>query len=179
MSGRSRKLHYKYIKAAAGVHVGYPGDVWYDDQTTALRFYNGDPGGEALSSGGLTAGNFKDYGSYEGTNSNAPIDLTKKYHWIVNLDDGYHYTLADGVQGQEITFFPCLGLTPQNDDSDLWVDNAKYWNDGAGQWDAGARVLRLFTNANAENVTSAITAIFINGCWNFTAGAEDQGGFGG
>ena len=177
MPGLSRKLHYKLIKDTASTHVGRKGDVWYDDQATALRFYNGDPGGEPLSAGGFSAGSFKDYGSYEGTNSNAPIDLTMKYHWIVNLDDGYHYTLADGQQGQELVFLACSGLSPQNDDSDLYVDTAKYWDDGAGQWSGGQRVLRLFTNANAENVTGAITAIFINGCWNFTAGAQDQGGF--
>lgn len=176
MAGNTRKLHYKHIKDTATEHVGHKGDVWYDPNTTALRFYNGDPGGELLSAGGFTAGNFLDYGSLP-TNQNRAIDLTYKYHWIVNLDDGYHYTLADGQQGQELVFLPSSGLTPQNDDSDLWVDTAKYWDNGGAQWGGGNRALRLFTNANAENVTGQVTAIFINGCWHFSAGVQDQGGF--
>jgi hypothetical protein len=173
----TRKLHYRDINASADQHTGRKGDIWFDPENPVLRTYNGDPGGEPLGSGGLSESNFKDYGVFQGTGDNAAIDLTKKYHWIVDLDSGNYYTLADGVQGQEIVFFPCVGLRPQDDSSDIVVDNMKYWNDSgpSSQWAAGARVLRLFTNTNANNVTGAITAVYVNGCWNFSAGAEDKG----
>lgn len=52
MAGNTRKLHYKHIKDTAAAHVGHKGDIWYDPNTTDLRFYSGDAGGTVLSAGG-------------------------------------------------------------------------------------------------------------------------------
>jgi len=175
MPGQSRALQYKLVRNSATDHVGQQGEVWFDPTTTTLRFYNGDPGGEVLSAGGATAV-YLDYGSLP-TNQNRTIDLTYKNHWLVDLEDGFHYTLADGTPGQELVFFPAAGLMPQNNDSDVFVDNVKYWNDGDGAWAAGPRILRIFTNANMLNAQSMTTAIFLNGCWHFNGNPQDEGTF--
>jgi hypothetical protein len=177
MPGQSRKIQYKSIKATASEHVGQKGEVWYDANTTALRFYNGDPGGEVLSAGGST-GEYLDYGSLP-TNQNRAIDLTYTNHWIVNLDsDSYHYTLADGVNGQELVFFASAGLIPQDGSADFFVDNVKYWDDGAAQWASGARIFRLFRSPDATNAEGMIKSVFLNGCWNFQGTfIVDEGGW--
>lgn len=176
MSGQSRKLHYKYIKDVASEHVGNPGDVWYDNETTALRFYNGEPGGDLLSTGGT--GVFLDYGMLP-TNQNRTIDLTYKNHWIVNLQsDSYHYTLADGAEGQELVFFAAGGLRPQDGSANFWVNNLKYWDDGMGQWNAGAKIITPFRQTDINNIEGMIRAVFLNGCWNIQGTyIIDQGGF--
>lgn len=174
MPGQSRKLHYKILKATASEHVGSKGDVWYDPSTTALRFYNGDPGGEVLSAGGYSASQFIDYGSYTGANAN--IDLTKKYHWLVDLGDGFHYNLLDGVDGQELIFLPCSGLDYQGvEQSDVWVNNMKYWDDSRPSWWTGSRITRIFGHADAINMVAQVSAVWMNGAWHFSAGPADLG----
>jgi len=171
----TRKLHYKHIKDTATLHVGHQGDIWYDPATTALRFYNGTAGGAVVNAGGTST--YLDYGSLP-TNQNRTLDLTYKNHWIVNLDDGYHYTLANGVEGQELVFFAAGGLRPQDGDSDFWVNSLKYWDDGAQQWQADAKIITPFRQTDTTNTEGMIRAVFLNGCWNFQGTyVIDQGGF--
>ena len=172
----TRKLHYKHIKDTATLHVGHPGDIWYDPATTALRFYDGTAGGAVVDAAGTST--YLDYGTLP-TNQNRMIDLTYKNHWIANLQsDSYHYTLASGVEGQELVFFAAGGLRPQDGSADFWVDNVKYWDDGAAQWNAGGRIIRPFRSADATNLEGMIRAVFLNGCWNFQGTfIVDQGGF--
>ena len=165
MSGQSRKLHYKLIKDFADQHVGHQGDIWYDTDTTALRFYNGEAGGEVLNAGGYSASQFIDYGSGP-TNTNVAIDLTKKYHWLVNLNSNQqHYTLADGVDGQELVFFTASGLSG-NDTSDMWVNSVYCWN-GSTQYVSGDRIVRVFDSESVNQLRTKTTATYLNGGWHF------------
>ena len=173
MPGQSRKLHYKLIKATASEHVGHKGDIWYDPATTSLRFYNGDPGGEVLSA---NTGAYKDYGQGN-TAQDVAIDLTYTNHWIVGLNsNSYHYTLADGVDGQTIVFYASNGLSG-TDNSDLWVDTAYYWNDGDGAYRSGPRIVRVFDHQSVNQFRTKTTATWMNGGWHFDADVLDIGGF--
>jgi len=52
----TRKLHYKDVIATASTHVGRPGDIWFDPDSTVLRTYDGSPGGKSLGgSGAITS----------------------------------------------------------------------------------------------------------------------------
>ena len=166
MPGQSRKIHYKLIKATASEHVGKKGEVWYDADTTALRFYNGDPGGEVLSGGSsYNSSQFIDYGIYP-TNVNRPIDLTKKYHWLVNLNSNQqHYTLADGVDGQVLEFYTANGLSG-DDKSDMWVNSVYCWN-GSDRYVSGDRIIRVFDAENTNQLRTKTTATWLNGGWHF------------
>jgi hypothetical protein len=176
MPGNTRKLQYKQIKDTAATHIGTNGDIWYDPNTTTLRFYNGEAGGELLNAGGTST--YLDYGSLP-TNQNRAIDLTYKNHWIVNLNsDSYHYTLANGTEGQELVFFAAGGLRSQDGSSNFWVDNLKYWDDGMQQWNASERIITPFRQTDTNNIEGMIRAVFLNGCWNIQGTyIIDQGGF--
>ena len=172
MPGQSRKLQYKLIKATASEHVGQKGDIWYDPTTTDLRFYNGDPGGAV--GGGSSA--YKDYGQ-GATNLNVIIDLTYKNHWLCDLDEGYHYTLADGVDGQELAFFASAGLdNAGNIRSTIYVNSVKFWNDAgpSSSWTSGSREFLLFDHNNEvlTNAVSKVTATWFNGSWHFDGGLD-------
>jgi hypothetical protein len=173
MPGQSRKLQYKLIKATASEHVGQKGDIWYDPTTTDLRFYNGDPGGAV--GGGSSA--YKDYGQ-GATNLNVAIDFDYKNHWLCDLNEGYHYTLADGVDGQELAFFASNGLNSGGIvKSTIYVTSAKFLDTGSTSWTSGAREFLLFV-AEDEPLTNAVakvTATWFNGSWHFDGG-RDLGG---
>jgi hypothetical protein len=165
MTAQSRKLQYKTIRAAAASYVGTAGDVWYDQQTTALRFYNGEPGGEPLSAGGFSLTNYVDYGELP-TNVNRPIDLTKKYHWLVSLNSNQqHYTLADGVDGQELVFFTASGYTG-DDKCDMWV-NSVYCYNGTTNYSSADRIVRIFDQETTNQIRTKTTAMWLNGGWHF------------
>ena len=172
MPGQSRKLQYKLIKATASEHVGQKGDIWYDPATTDLRFYNGDPGGATSSATSA----YKDYGQ-GATNLNVIIDLTYKNHWLCDLDEGYHYTLADGVDGQELAFFASAGLdNAGNIRSTIYVNSVKFWNDAgpSSSWTSGSREFLLFDHNNEvlTNAVSKVTATWFNGSWHFDGGLD-------
>ena len=170
----TRKLHYKHIKATASTHTGHKGDFWYDPETTALRFYNGDPGGEVLSAGGYNANQYLDYGPYANS-GNVAINLTKKYHWLVDLGVGNHYTLADGVDGQELVFMPCYGLMYAGvEQSDIYVDNIKHYVDAgpSSRWKPDSLIVRLFSHSEPNNSQAMVKALYMNGSWHFDANIE-------
>ena len=175
MPGQSRKLHYKLIKATASEYVGHKGDIWYDPATTDLRFYNGEAGGTIAGS----TSTYKDYGD-GATNLDVAIDLTYKNQWLVDLGEGNHYTLADGVDGQELAFFAAAGLDSAGvERSDILVNSVKYWNDagGSSSWTSGARYIRPFDHDNEPltNAVAKVTATWFNGSWHFDSG-KDMGG---
>ena len=165
MTVQSRKLQYKKIRDLATTHVGTAGDIWYDPATTTLRFYNGDPGGEVQGVGGYSATDFIDYGTLP-TNVNRPIDLTKKYHWLVNLSTNQqHYTLADGVDGQVLEFYTASGLSG-DDKSDMWVNSVYCWN-GSTAYSSGDRIIRVFDAESVNQLRTKTTATWMNGGWHF------------
>ena len=175
MSEQSRKLQYKKIRDDATTHVGTAGDIWYDPATTVLRFYNGEPGG---ATAGATSA-YKDYGQ-GATNLDVAIDLTYTNQWLVDLGAGNHYTLADGVDGQELAFFAAAGLDSAGvERSDILVNSVKYWNDAgpSSSWTSGARYIRLFDHNNEPltNAVAKVTATWFNGSWHFDGG-KDMGG---
>jgi len=177
MSGNTRKLHYKQIKDTAATHVGRKGDVWYDNETTALRFYNGDPGGEVLSAGGFSLSNYVDYGELA-TNVNRPIDLTKKYHWLVDLVSGHYYTLADGVDGQVLEFYTAYGLMYGGaENSNIRIDNCYHWSDAgaSSRYMPGPREVRVFDHNATNQMRTKTTATWLNGGWHFDADVTDLG----
>jgi hypothetical protein len=171
----TRKLHFKEILDAADQHIGREGDVWFDPESTTLRTYdNGTMGGKLLGGSGYNSNEFIDYGSHTGADTN--IDLTRKYHWLVDLGDGHHYNLLDGVDGQELIFFPCQGLDYQGvEQSDVYVNNMKYWDDGRPSWWTGSRIIRIFGHADAVNMVAQVSAVWMNGAWHFSAGPADLG----
>jgi hypothetical protein len=172
MSAQSRKLQYKTIRAAASSYVGTAGDIWYEQGTTTLRFYNGDPGGELLSSGGTST--YLDYGQLP-TNQNRAIDLTYKNHWLCDLNTSYHYTLADGVDGQELSFFASSGLNGGGIiKSTIWVNSAKFLNTGTSSWTSGVREFLLFATEDEvlTNAVAKVTATWFNGSWHFDGGRD-------
>jgi hypothetical protein len=173
----TRKLHYRDINASADQHTGRKGDIWFDPEDPVLRTYNGDPGGEPLGSGGLSESNYIDYGT-DYTGGDLVIDLTKTYHWLVDLESGAHYVLPNGTQGQEIVFFACSGLMGAGqENSDIWVTSAKYYLDAgpSSNWTSGARVIRCFSHAVVPNAQGMVKALFVNGAWHFGGVVEDQG----
>ena len=173
MSGQTRKLHYKLIKDTASTHVGRQGDIWYDPVTTELRFYDGTAGGEVLSA---IPGAYKNYGT-GATNVNLAIDLTYTNHWLVNLaDNSYHYTLADGVDGQTLIFYASNGLSG-TDTSEIWVDSSYYWNDGDGAYRSGPRIVRVFDHQSVNQFRTKTTVTWMNGGWHFDADVLDIGSF--
>lgn len=159
MAGNTRKLHYKHIKDTAAEHVGHQGDIWYDPNTTDLRFYNGDPGG-ALLGGNNT---LIDYGQADTGSGNQTINLAYSIHWMVTLSDGRIYQLDDGTEFQTITFAPAAGATFVQ----VHVDNAKYYNDGASTWVSGSGTVLLFPANVGTFAQSTNTAQFLNGSWHF------------
>ena len=175
MSGQTRKLHYKEIRDFAAEHVGRKGDIWYDPTTTALRFYNGDPGGEPLSAGGFSLTSYLDYGSLD-TSQNVAIDLTKKYHWLVALNSNQqHYTLADGVDGQELVFFTSNGYTG-DDKCDVWV-NSVYCFNGTTNYSYADRIVRIFDQETTNQIRTKTTAMWLNGGWHFDHHVLEIGSF--
>lgn len=174
----ARKLHFKNIIANATTYVGRPGDVWFSEDGTEIRTYdNGTAGGKTLGGGGYNSSQFIDYGDYVG-GVDVNIDLTKKYHWLVDLGSGYHYNLLDGVDGQELVFLPCMGLDyGGNEQSDLWINSVKYWKDAgvSSRWEPGSRIFRPFSHANTTDTQAMVKALWINGCWHFDAMLEDLG----
>ena len=179
MPGQSRKLQYKKIRDDATTHVGTAGDIWYDPNTTALRFYNGDPGGELANAGGYSASQFVDYGELP-TNLNRAIDLTKKYHWLVDLGEGYHYTLADGVDGQVLEFYTSFGLMYGGAErSDIWVNLCYHWSDAgaSSRYEPGPREVRLFDHDQVNQLRTKTTATWLNGGWHFDANVTDLGDY--
>jgi hypothetical protein len=171
MPGQSRKIHYKLIKATASEHVGKKGEIWYDTDTTALRFYNGEAGGEVLSA---STSAYLDYGQLP-TNQNRAIDLTYKNHWLCDLNTGYHYTLADGVDGQELSFFASSGLNGGGIvHSTIWVNSAKFMNPGTSSWTSGIREFLLFSSEDEvlSNAVAKVTATWFNGSWHFDGGRD-------
>ena len=175
MTTQSRKLQYKKIRATASSYVGTAGDVWYDETTTALRFYNGDPGGELLAAGGFSLTNYIDYGSLD-TSQNVAIDLTKKYHWLVALNSNQqHYTLADGVDGQELVFFTSNGYTG-DDKCDVWV-NSVYCFNGTTNYSYADRIVRIFDQETTNQIRTKTTAMWLNGGWHFDHHVLEIGSF--
>lgn len=181
MAGNTRKLHYKHIKDTAAEHVGHKGDIWYDPNTTDLRFYSGSAGGTVLSAGGSSYDSnlFIDYGSLSGS-GNVAIDLTKKYHWLVDLGAGNHYTLADGSDGQVLEFYASYGLVYGGaEQSDIYVATLKYFADAGAstRYESGARIVRLFGHNQTTNTCTKVTATWLNGAWHLDANIEDLGSF--
>ena len=165
MPGQSRALQYKLVRNAATAHVGQQGEVWFDPTTTTLRFYNGDPGGVEMSAGGFSLANYIDYGSLD-TSQNVAIDLTKKYHWLVTLNSNQqHYTLADGVDGQELVFFTSSGYTG-DDKCDVWV-NSVYCYNGSTNYSSADRIVRIFDQETTNQIRTKTTATYLNGGWHF------------
>jgi hypothetical protein len=173
MSGDTRKLHYKHIRDFADQHIGHKGDIWYDPASTILRFYNGTAGGTAV--GGYSSSDLIDYGSNYAGELVIAIDLTKKYHWLVDLTSGGKYTLANGTEGQEITFFACSGLMGAGqENSDIWVDTVKHYVDAgpSSQWTTGSMIIRAFSHSVVSNAQGMVKAQFIRGCWHFGSPVE-------
>ena len=165
MSGDTRKLHYKQIRDFADEHVGHKGDIWYDPTTTTLRFYSGDAGGTPLAVGGYSSSQLVDYGSGN-TAQNVAIDLTKRYHWICNLvNNSYHYTLADGAEGQVLEFYASAGLLG-NDRSYVWIDHVYCWN-GSSSYVNTDRYVSIFDANDVNQLRTKTTATFLNGGWHF------------
>ena len=175
MSGQTRKLHYKEIRDFAAEHVGRKGDIWYDPNTTTLRFYNGDPGGTLAGGDSYSATDFIDYGQLP-TNQNRAIDLTYKYHWIVDLQsNSYHYTLADGAEGQVLEFYAAAGLSG-DDKSEVWINNVGVWDTNLGSYRIYGRIVRVFGSDQTNTLCTKVTARFLNGAWHFDAPLYDVGG---
>jgi len=178
MPGQSRKIHYKLIKATASEHVGKKGEVWYDADTTALRFYNGDPGGEVLSGGSSYSSNdYIDYGETYG-GGNVVINLTKRYHWLVDLNSGNYYTLADGVDGQVLEFYTAFGLMYGGaENSNIRIDTCYHWSDAgaSSRYMPGPREVRVFDHNATNQLRTKTTATWLNGGWHFDADVTDLG----
>lgn len=158
----------------AGNYTGKLGEIWYDPYLNTLHAYNGDPGGMTIGGDSFNLTQFWDYGYAYGSDCN--INLTKKYHWLVDLGDGHHYNLLDGVDGQELIFLPCNGLDYQgHEESDVYVNSMKYWDDGDARWWTGSRITRIFGHADASNMKAQVSALWMNGSWHFSAGPVDLG----
>lgn len=170
----ARKLHFKNIIADATTYTGRPGDVWFSEDGTELRTYdNGTPGGKTFGGGGLSTGNYIDYGTDYNGELTVAIDLTKKYHWLIDLNTNGHYTLADGVEGQELVFFPCSGYTGDNDTCQMYIENVYYWDVNINQYVGGGRAVVPFSADQSNTLCTKISAIYINGAWHFDAPMYD------
>ena len=161
-------IYYLYLRPEAFV----------DPTTTTLRVSDGTtPGGNEVGGSSYNSSQFIDYGPYSGGGP-VPINLTKKYHWLVDLGVGNYYTLADGEDGQELTFLASFGLNYGGvEQSDIYVDNAKFWDDAGvnARWKTGGRIIRCFSHDNTNDVRGMVKALWMNGAWQFTGG-EDHGG---
>ena len=163
-------------------HVGRAGDLFLDPElpSTGLRISDGaTPGGVPVGSSGYNVGQFWDYGAYANS-GNVAINLTKKYHWLVDLGVGNHYTLADGVDGQELVFMPCYGLMYAGvEQSDIYVDHIKHFVDAgpSSRWQPDSLIVRLFSHSVVSNAQAMVKALYMNGSWHFDANIEIIDGF--
>ena len=91
----TRKLHHKAVTATASTHVGRPGDIWFDPDSTVLRTYNGSPGGKSLGgSGAITSTDVTTALGF------TPYNATNPNNYIASITSG-NVTTA-------------LGFTPYN-----------------------------------------------------------------
>lgn len=171
-------------------YVGQNGELTWDD-SNGLRLHDGNTsGGNAVGTGSLPSnasgflkndgsgnlswgaanegGGYLDYGQIDSGSGNMTINLSYKYHWLVNLSGNpsanRRYYLANGnADGDTIYFVPSTPYDPSN--TQMYVDNFAYYQTGYG-FNVAAGVVQLFASVN-NSTEALIRATWLNSKWVF------------